>query len=39
MLLGSLFLYLIWPLIVVAGYVISNWALHKFESNVKAAEK
>lgn len=39
MLLSSLFLYLIWPLVVFAGYVISNWALHKFESNVKADEE
>lgn len=39
MLLGSIFLYLILPLVVLAGYVISNWALHKFESNVKADEE
>ncbi len=39
MLLGSIFLYLIWPLLILAGYVISNWALNKFESNVKADEE
>jgi hypothetical protein len=38
MLLGSLFLYLIWPLIIVVAYVVAKWAIDKFEANIKTEE-
>jgi len=36
MLLESLFLYLIWPVVIFGGYFVSIWALSKFESNLEA---
>ena len=33
MLLGSLFMYLIWPLIILVAFVVSKWAIDKYETN------
>ena len=39
MLLGSIFLYLIWPLLILVGYVVSGWAINKFDSNLQSKEQ
>lgn len=38
MFLRSLFLYLLWPLIILAGYVVTIWAIHRFESETANQE-
>lgn len=39
MLLESLFLYLIWPVVIFGGYFVSVWALSKFEANLEAEKE
>lgn len=39
MLLGSIFLYLIWPLLILVSYVVSGWAINKFDTNLQKERK
>ena len=39
MLLGSLFLYLVWPLTILVAYVAARWAIDKFEAKHEESDK